>query len=97
MKTKLAEQLEEILRSVTTNDKKGGERTMKIGATVKIKKCNQIAEVAGENGEVVDVQIQEFDKYAVYPLWVKMTSGERKGKIFGFRYDEVEILPTRPL
>jgi len=66
---------------------------MKIGDMVKIKKCDSIPEVVGENADIVDMQIQEFEKYTVYPLWVKMTSGERKGKIYGFGYDEVEILP----
>jgi len=68
-------------------------KTMKIGDTVKIRKCEPIPEVVGENADIVDMQIQEFEKYTVYPLWVKITSGERKGKIYGFRYDEVEILP----
>ena len=66
---------------------------MKIGDIIKIKKCDSLPEVVGENAEIVDMQIQEFEKYTVYPLWVKMTSGDRKGKIYGFRYDEVEILP----
>ena len=66
---------------------------MKIGDMVKIKECDSIPEVIGESAEIVDMQIPEFDKYAVYPLWVKMTSGERKGKIYGFQYDELEVLP----
>lgn len=66
---------------------------MKIGDMVKIKKCDSIPEVVGSNADIVDMQIQEFEKYTVYPLWVKVTSGERKGKIYGFGYDEVEILP----
>jgi len=66
---------------------------MKIGDMVKIKKCDSIPEVVGANADIVDMQIQEFEKYTVYPLWVKVTSGERKGKIYGFGYDEVEILP----
>jgi len=69
------------------------EKTMKIGDMVKIKKCDSIPEVVGANADIVDMQIQEFEKYTVYPLWVKVTSGERKGKIYGFGYDEVEILP----
>ena len=66
---------------------------MKIGDMVKIKKCDSIPEVVGANADIVDMQIQELEKYTVYPLWVKMTSGDRKGKIYGFGYDEVEILP----
>jgi len=68
-------------------------KTMKIGDAVKIKKCGSMLEVVGENADIVDMQIQEFEKYTVYPLWVKMTSGERKGRIYGFQYDEVEALP----
>lgn len=66
---------------------------MKIGDMVKIKGCDSIPQVIGESAEIVGMQIQELDKYAVYPLWVKMTSGERKGRIYGFQYNEVEILP----
>lgn len=66
---------------------------MKIGDIVKIRECNSLPELVGENAEIVDMQIQEFEKYTVYPLWVKMTSGERTGKIYGFREGEVEILP----
>lgn len=66
---------------------------MKIGDMVKIRECDSIPEVIGENAEIIDMQIPEFDKYAVYPLWVKMTSGERRGKIYGFQYDELEVLP----
>ena len=69
------------------------ERTMKIGDMVKISKCDSMPEVVGENARIVDMQIQEFEKYTVYPLWVKMTSGKRKGRIYGFQYDEVEIVP----
>lgn len=66
---------------------------MKIGDIVKIRECNSLPELVGENAEIVDMQIQEFEKYTVYPLWVKMTSGEHTGKIYGFREGEVEILP----
>ena len=65
---------------------------MKIGDTVKIREC-PIAELVGENAEIVEMQFQEFEKYTVYPLWVEITSGEHKGKFYGFREDEVEILP----
>jgi len=59
---------------------------MKIGDMVKIKKCKSLPELVGENAEIVDMRF-------LYPLWVKMTSGERKGKIYGVGYGEVEILP----
>ena len=84
-KIKVLEQLEETLG------------TMKNGGIVKIKKCDSLAELVGEGGKIVDLQIQEFDKYTVYPMWVQITSGERKGKIYGFNYDEVEILPKPQL
>ncbi|GAI79418.1 unnamed protein product, partial [marine sediment metagenome] len=66
---------------------------MKIGSVVEIKKCDAIPGVVGEHAEIVRLQIQEFEKYTVYPVWVKMLSGEHKGKIYGFQYDEVEVLP----
>ena len=69
------------------------ERVMKIGSVVEIKKCDAIPGVVGEHAEIVRLQIQEFEKYTVYPVWVKVLSGERKGKIYGFQYDEVEVLP----
>jgi len=71
----------------------GEVKTMRIGDIVKIRKCTPMPEVVGESAEIVDMQIQEFEKYAVYPVWVKMTSGKRKGKTYGFQYDEVEVLP----
>ena len=66
---------------------------MKIGDAVKIRECDSLPEVVGKNAEIVDIEMQQFAKYTVYPLWVKMTSGERAGKIYGFQEDEVEILP----
>jgi len=70
---------------------KGGGK-MKIGDTVKIKEC-PIAELVGENAAIADMQFQEFEKYTAYPLWVEITSGKHKGKFYGFKYEEVEILP----
>jgi len=70
---------------------------MEVGDTVKIwhKKCDSRPEIMGENADIVDLQMQEYEKYRQFPIWVKMTSGEHKGKIYGFREHEVEILPTR--
>jgi len=65
---------------------------MKIGDMVKIKGCDSIPEVAGESGRIVGMR-KETDIYAVYPLWVQVTSGERKGKIYGFQHGEVAVLP----
>ena len=108
MKTKMVEQLEEILRGVPTVVGKEEEkmtklkvveqleealRAMKIGSVVEIKKCDAMTGVVGEHAEIVEMQIQEFEKYTVYPVWAKILSGEQKGKIYGFRYDEVEVLP----
>ncbi len=89
MKIKVKKQLEEVLKGVTT----GEERALRIGATVKINRCPHLPEVVGEQAEIVDMQIQEFDEYATYPVWVKMITGERKGKIYGFHYDEIEVPP----
>jgi DNA-directed RNA polymerase subunit RPC12/RpoP len=80
-KEKLVERLEETLN------------TIRIGRLVKIKKCDSLPELVGEQAEIFDMQIQEYDLYATYPLWVKMISGERKGKVYGFQYDEIEICP----
>ena len=83
----------EKLPTLALQGNKKGEKSLRIGGIVKIKKCDPIPEVVGESAEIVDMQMLELDKYAVYPLWVKMTSGERKGRIYGFRYDEVEVVP----
>ena len=66
---------------------------MKIGDAVKIKECGPIPELVGGSAEIVEMQMQEFEKYRVYPIWVRMTSGKYGGKIYGFKYDEVEMLP----
>ena len=65
---------------------------MRVGAAVKIRECDSIPGVVGESAEVVELQIQEYEKYRVYPVWARMTSGERRGKIYGFQESEVETL-----
>jgi len=65
---------------------------MKIGDAVNVRECDSIPELVGGDAEIVEMQMQEFEKYRVYPIWAKITSGERAGKIYGFQYDEVEIL-----
>ena len=65
---------------------------MKVGDKVRINKCNSIPDVVGKSAEIVGMQIQEFEKYTVYPVWVRLTTDEDKGKIYGFQYDEVEVL-----
>jgi len=47
----------------------------------------------GEGAEIVDLQTQDFERYATYPVWARVTSGERTDKVYGFHYDEVELLP----
>ena len=61
----------------------------RIGAKCLIKECEEITGLNGAVGEIVDMQIQENDAYATYPLWVKILSGENRGTIHGFRYDEI--------
>jgi len=103
-KTAVVEQVEEILKGVSTvediaeiervtKDLAGGGRIMRVGDTVRIKKCDPLLEVVGETAKIADLQMQEFEEYRTYPIWVKMTSGERKGKVYGFQHDEIEILP----
>ncbi len=98
------EQVEEILRGVTSieditaiesisHNLVGCQKTAKIGDLVKITQCVPIPEVVGEDAELVELQTQNFEKYTAYPVWVKMLSGERKGKIYGFQYNELEMLP----
>jgi hypothetical protein len=103
-KKTLAEQLEEILRGVTSiediteiesiSQNLGGcPRAAKTGDLVKIKQCLPIPEVVGEDAELVELQTQDVERYTAYPVWVKLLSGERKGKIYGFQYGEMEMLP----
>jgi hypothetical protein len=101
----LVEQVEEILKGATnleditaiesliSHNLGEGSRKAKTGALVKIKQCVPIPEVVGEDAELVELQTQDSERYTAYPVWVKMLSGERKGKIYGFQYDEVEVLP----
>jgi len=48
---------------------------MKVGDTVRVKKCNFLPDVVGKSAEIVGMQIQEFEKYTVYPVWVRMLHG----------------------
>ncbi len=75
-------------------ENKGKEgKAMRVGDMVKIKKCDSMPEVVGGTAEIVDLQMQEIEQYRTYPVWVKMTSGKRKGKIYGFRHGEVGAIP----
>jgi hypothetical protein len=68
---------------------------MKIGDTVSIKECNPLPDVVGESAKIVGLQTQEFEKYTAYPVWVRITTGARKGNFYGFRYAEVTLTPRR--
>jgi len=92
--------LEEIRGILSNLNKQNGasENTFRLGAAVQLNKCDSMPEVVGEHAEIVEMQIQEFDKYAVYPVWVKMTSGKHKGRIYGFHYEELnEVLSKAQL
>ena len=62
---------------------------MRIGSVVEIKKCDVMPGIVGEYAAIVDLQMVEIDKYRVYPIWAKILFGEQKGKVYGFKYDEV--------
>jgi len=68
---------------------------MRLGDAIKIRMCESIPEVVGETAEIIELQMQQYERYRAYPIWAKMTSGQRKGKIYGFREAEVELLPVR--
>jgi len=70
---------------------KGG-KIMKIGSVIKVVKCQAMPEIMGESAEIVDLQVQEYERYRIYPVWAKMLAGERQGKVFGFHYDEVAVV-----
>jgi hypothetical protein len=63
----------------------------RIGGEVKIIHCEFLSGLIGECGEIVDLQIQEFEKYRTFPVWVKILTGKSVGKIYGFHYDELDI------
>lgn len=101
--TRLFATVEEILKSVTSAEDineietvtKGltkEEREVRVSDTVTITNCVPMPDLAGERAEVVDLQMHEFERYRTYPVWLKVSSGERKGKVYGFQLDEVEWL-----
>ena len=98
----VAEQVEEILKGVATVDEiseieKIVEEVGKIsvGDVVQIKACEPIPELIGEKAEVVELQIQEHEKYRLYPIWVKVTTGKRADKIYGLQEAEVELISKK--
>ncbi len=66
---------------------------MRVGEIIKIKKCDSMPKVVGESAEIVDMQMLEFGEYRIYRVWLRMTSGERKGKVYSFHHGEIEVLP----
>jgi ribosomal protein S17 len=85
-----AEDISEIERTAKSLLKE--ERAAGVGDTVTITSCVPIPDLEGEHAEVVDLQTQELERYRTYPVWLKVISGERKGKVYGFQTDEVELL-----
>ncbi|MCK4697951.1 MAG: hypothetical protein KAT53_06585, partial [Dehalococcoidia bacterium] len=92
-RVKVAEQLAEILGGIAPTETGREEKALRMGVVVKIEDCSAIPQVVGELGEIVNLQTEEFEEYTIYPVWVRITTGERKGKVYGFHYDEVEVLP----
>ena len=93
----VAEQLEEILKGVATVEEiteiekvvqEAGK--MSVGDTIRIKECSPIPELVGAKAEVIELQMQEHDKYRLYPIWARVITGGRAGKIYGFQESEVE-------
>jgi hypothetical protein len=68
---------------------------MQVGDKVSIAKCGSIPEVVSESAEIVSLKIQDFERYTVYPVWAKITTGKRRGKVYGFQYDELTPAPRR--
>jgi hypothetical protein len=66
---------------------------MKAKGNVRIKKCEAIPELVGELADIVDLQTQDIEKYTTYPVWARVTSGIHRNRVYGFRYDEVELVP----
>jgi hypothetical protein len=95
--------VEEILKNVTsaediteietvTEGLINERRKLKAGDMITITSCGPVPDLAGERAEIVDLQMQELERYRTYPVWLKVTSGERRGKVYGFQPDEIEWL-----
>ena len=67
------------------------EKIMKIGTIVRVVKGESTIGIVGQRAEIVDLQMQEFERYRVYPVWARILAGERQGRVCGFHYDEVEV------
>lgn len=66
---------------------------MNIGDKVKIKNCDTRRELVGQLGEIVDLQIQVYEKYRQYSVWAKIMTGEHKGNTYGFREADIQPVP----
>ena len=70
---------------------------MKIGDMVSVKKYDLNLdrfrpELMGQNAKIVDVQLQQYEKYRAYPIWARVTTGVHRGGIYGFHENEVELV-----
>ena len=63
---------------------------IKVGGICQINGCKEISGVHGSLGQIVDIQTPGVETYASYPLWIKLLSGQRKGSVYGFNYDEIK-------
>lgn len=64
--------------------------TLRVGDSVRVKECGTRPELVGAQGEIVQMQTQEPEKYCVRPLWVKIPLGQGLSKTYGFWEHEVE-------
>jgi len=67
----------------------------RIGAICQIGGCEEIPEINGAVGQIMDMQTSEIDNTRAYPLWVEILSGGHKGRTLGFNYNEVGVVATR--
>jgi hypothetical protein len=72
---------------------------IKTGDTVRIIKCEWKPRLVGQSAEVLDLPGPKGERYRIYPVSAKMLSGEFRGKLYGFDYDELEVIPkeTKPI
>ena len=63
----------------------------RIGAKCLVRQGLDIGNTPAVFGEIVDLQMQDNYPYTTYPIWVKIMSGENKGMVRGFKYDEIML------
>lgn len=66
--------------------------TLRLGDMVLIKGCEARPELVGAHGEIMQMQTQAYEEYSVRPIWVKIMTGEVRGRTCGFWESEVELL-----